>query len=243
MAEKTPHPIRSDPAVRPRRDGDIADFVAKVDALSRERREAPASGPGKGRLLFALDATMSRQPTWDLACQLQAEMFKAVSGVGALKVQLLYFRGFGECRASKWVDDASALARLMTGIECRGGHTQISKVLAHARTEHTREKINAVVYVGDAMEENVDALAQKAGELGLLGCPMFLFQEGFDQTAERAFKEFARLTKGAYAHFDTSAPTELAALLRAVAAYATGGREALRLQQGGSAQRLLAQLR
>src|SRR5690606_24180696 len=131
----------------------------------------------------------------------------------------------------------------MTGLECRGGHTQISKVLAHARAEHAREKINAVIYVGDAMEENIDALAQKAGELGLLGCPMFLFQEGHDQTAERAFREFARLTKGAYARFDTSAPRELADLLGAAAAYATGGREARRLQQGNSAEKLLAQLR
>ena len=242
MADKTPKPIRPDARVPGQQGGSIADFVAKVDALSRERRNTGAPAGGKGRLLFALDATMSRQPTWDLACQLQAEMFKAVSGIGALKVQLLYFRGFGECRASKWVDDANGLARLMTGLECRGGHTQISKVLAHARAEHSREKINAVVYVGDAMEENVDSLAQKAGELGLLGCPMFLFQEGYDQTAERAFREFARLTKGAYARFDTSASRELAALLRAVAAYATGGREALRLQQGSPAQKLLAQL-
>jgi len=242
MADKTPKPIRPDAPAQQRQGGSVADFVAKVDALSRERREA-GTAAGKGRLLFALDATMSRQPTWDLACQLQAEMFRAVSGIGALKVQLLYFRGFGECRASKWVDDANGLARLMTGLECRGGHTQISKVLAHARAEHARDKINAVIYVGDAMEENVDALAQKAGELGLLGCPMFLFQEGYDQTAERAFREFARLTKGAYARFDSSAPQELSELLRAVAAYATGGLKALRLQRGSSAEKLLAQLR
>src|SRR5690554_7803252 len=91
------------------------------------------SGQGKGRLLFALDATMSRQPTWDLACQLQGEMFETVARTGGLDVQLIYFRGFGECRASRWVSDARALAKLMTGIDCRGGHTQISKILSHAR--------------------------------------------------------------------------------------------------------------
>jgi len=158
-------------------------------------------------------------------------------------VQLIYFRGFGECRASRWVGDARSLARIMTGIDCRGGHTQISKILSHARTESGKQRINAVVYVGDAVEEDVDRLSQKAGELGLLGCPMFVFQEGHDPQVERVFREFARLTKGAYARFDARAPKELSALLRAVAAYASGGRKALSLQKSEPARRLLEQLR
>ena len=215
---------------------DVAAFVRKVDSLAR-----PKNAPS-GRLLFALDATMSRQPTWDLACSLQGEMFKAIPKDSALQVQLLYFRGFGECRASKWVLNADALARLMSSIDCRGGNTQIGKVFAHARAEHARGKINALVYVGDAIEENVDELAQKAGELGLLNCPMFLFQEGRDPQVEAAFREFARLTKGAYARFDANAPQELAALLKAVAAYASGGRDLLKLQNSGPARALLAQI-
>ena len=216
---------------------DVAEFIDKVNALGATR---PAGT--RGRLLFALDATMSRQPTWDLACGLQAEMFEAVAGT-PLEVQLLYFRGFGECRASKWVADARGLARLMTGLDCRGGNTQIGKVFSHARAEHSRRRINALVYVGDALEEPVDPLAEKAGELGLLGCPVFIFQEGRDATVERAFREFARVSKGAYARFDTSAPRELAALLRAVAAYAAGGTPALRLQKSSGAKLLLEQLR
>ncbi|WP_332686114.1 VWA domain-containing protein [Devosia sp.] len=216
--------------------GDIAAFVEKVGQMAR-----PGAAQD-GRLLFALDATMSRQPTWDLACSLQAEMFRAIPKASALQVQLLYFRGFGECRASKWVVNADALAKLMTGIACQGGNTQISKVFAHARAEHAKRRVNAVVYVGDAIEENVDDLAEKAGQLGLLGCPMFVFQEGRDMRVEAAFREFARLTKGAYARFDASAPQELAALLKAVAAYASGGRDLLKLQGSGQAQALLAQL-
>lgn len=217
--------------------GDIADFIERVNSLGA------ANPPGQqGRLLFALDATMSRQPTWDLACTLQAEMFAALPKDALLQIQLLYFRGLSECRASKWVNDALALAKLMTGLACQGGNTQIGKVLTHARAEHARQKINALVYVGDAMEEGVDRLAQKAGELGLLGCPMFIFQEGRDPVAERAFREFARVSKGAYARFDSSAPRELAALLRAVAAYAAGGRPALKLQQSSGAKLLLEQL-
>ncbi len=195
-----------------------------------------------GRLLFALDATMSRQPTWDLACSLQAEMFKAIPKESALQVQLLYFRGFGECKASKWMSNADSLAKVMSGIDCRGGNTQIAKVFAHARAEQAKRRVNAVVYVGDAIEENVDDLAERAGQLGLLGCPMFVFQEGRDGRVEAAFRDFARLTKGAYARFDASAPQELAALLKAVAAYASGGKDLLKLQGSGQAQALLAQL-
>src|SRR5690606_12648581 len=126
----------------------------QVGAMSR-----PGTGPRRGRLLFALDATMSRQPTWDLACGLQAEMFETVAKTGGLDVQLLYFRGFGECRASSWVSDSTEMARLMTGLRCLGGRTQISKVFSHARNEHNKRRVDAIVYVGDAMEEDVDTLA------------------------------------------------------------------------------------
>jgi hypothetical protein len=193
-----------------------------------------------------MDATMSRQPTWDLALGLQADMFHAVKEVGGLDVQLVYFRGYGETRASKWVSDPDALARLMTRVSCQGGYTQIRKVLAHARRESERGKVNAVVYVGDCMEEDIDGLCHRAGALGLLGTPMFLFQEGRDQKAERAFKEIARLTRGAYSHFDAGSARQLRQLLAAVAVYATGGSQALRdygrATNSDAAIRLLEQL-
>jgi hypothetical protein len=218
---------------------DVAAFVSKVGQLAR-----PTAGQDqRGRLLFALDATMSRQPTWDLAVSLQAEMFSAIPKDRALDVQLLYFRGHGECRSSKWVADPSELARIMSTIACRGGNTQISKVFAHARKAGAERRLNAVVYVGDAIEENVDDLSHKAGELGLLGVPMFVFQEGRDARVEAAFREFARLTKGAYARFDPAAPRQLADLLRAVAAYAAGGRNQLKLETSAPARALLAQLK
>ena len=222
---------------QPGRDSDVAAFIEKVNALGK-----PTAAGEQGRLLFALDATMSRQPTWDMACTLQAEMFAAVDA-SSLLVQLVYFRGLGECRASKWVSDTAALSRLMSGLTVQGGNTQIGKVFSHARAEHSRRKVNALVYVGDAMEESVDGLAQKAGELGLLGCPIFIFQEGRNADVERAFREFARVSKGAYARFDAGAGKELAALLRAVAAYAAGGKKALQLQGSAGAKLLLGQLR
>jgi hypothetical protein len=156
-----------------------------------------------------MDATMSRQPTWDLALGTQAEMFHAVKEAGGLDVQLVYFRGAGECRASRWVADPDALARLMTTVQCRGGYTQIGKVLSHVRQETARRKVGALVYVGDCMEEDIDDLCGRAGELGMLGVPVFLFQEGRNARAEQAFREIARLTKGAYCRFDAGSPRQL----------------------------------
>lgn len=221
---------------------------AAVDAfLARVKELAPQTTAGRGRLVFAMDATMSRQPAWDMALALQADMFRAVAEVGGLDVQLVFFRGAGECRSSKWVSDPDALARLMTTVQCRGGFTQIGKVLSHARQETEKRKVNALVYVGDCMEEMIDDLCGRAGELALHGVPVFLFQEGRDRGAEVAFKEIARLTRGAWCSFDKGSADQLRAMLRAVAVYASGGRAALtRLGQtrdGAGARLLLGQMK
>jgi hypothetical protein len=215
----------------------------EIDAFLRQARTLATPTEGRGRLIFALDATMSRQPTWDTACRLQADMFEEAGKVGGLEVQLVYYRGYGECRASRWVSDTRALRDLMTGIDVRGGQTQISKVLSHARREARERKVAAMVFVGDALEEPIDPLAQKAGELGLLGLRMFVFQEGNDPKVEAAFRELARLTGGAYARFDTNAAGQLAQLLRAAAVYAAGGFKALEKRGGASDRLLLAQMR
>ena len=221
----------------PSSSGEVAQFLQRVRTL------APTATPGGGRLIFAMDATMSRQPTWDMALALQSQMFHAVKSVGGLDVQLVYFRGTGECRASKWVGDPDALARLMTTVDCRGGFTQIGKVLSHARQETEQRRVSALVYVGDYMEEEADELFGRAGELALHGVPMFVFQEGTDIRAERTFRELARLTRGAYCRFDPGSADQLRDLLAAVAVYAAGGRPALEKLGDVGARALLAQIK
>jgi hypothetical protein len=217
----------------------IAAFVASARAMT------PHAPGARGRLVFALDATLSRQPTWDMACALQADMFREAGAAGGLDIRLVYFRGMGECRASGWIASPDKLATLMSKIDCRGGHTQIGRVLSDARREAIASGIRAVVFVGDAMEESADALCATAGELGLLKVPVFLFQEGHDAVAELTFREIARLSGGAWCRFDPGAATQLRELLRAVAAYAAGGREALaKLSRSASgAAALLQQMR
>jgi hypothetical protein len=215
---------------------------SEIDAFLGEVKRLAPAGEGRGRLVFALDATMSRQPTWDLACELQGDMFETAGAVGGLSVQLVYFRGLGESRASAWVANARALRDLMVKIDCRGGQTQIGKVLAHVRRESGKRPIAALAFVGDAMEENPDELCRIAGELGILGVRAFMFHEGRNERAERTFREIARLTKGAYLPFNSASAAELRALLKAVATYAAGGLAALERSKTAGAQRLLPQL-
>jgi hypothetical protein len=239
--DQTPAPAdRNAPATSSSR-GEIDAFLAHVKSL------APGTAPGRrGRLIFALDATMSRQPTWDSACRLQADMFREAASIGGLDIQLVYYRGLAECRASQWISQPERLGELMSRIDCRGGHTQIGKVLVNARRESEKMKVQALVLVGDAMEESLDDLCAAAGELGLRSVPAFMFQEGGDPVCEHAFREIARITRGAYCRFAPGAAHELGELLRAVAAYAAGGLKALadlKARRGAGATRLIEQLK
>jgi hypothetical protein len=206
------------------RQGDVASFLDEVRKLPAR----PDAGASRGRLIFALDATASRERTWDRACDVQASMFVEAERLGGLDVQLAYYRGFGECRASRWVSTPSGLIRLMQAVRCVSGRTQIGRILRHALNETARERVHALVFVGDAVEEDVDALGHLAGELGLRGVRAFVFHEGHDPEAARAFGHMAKLTGGACCRFDAGSPAQLRELLRAVAAYAAGGLPALR---------------
>jgi hypothetical protein len=211
---------------------EIADFLAKVKTMP-----AVHTG-GTGRLIFAMDATASREPTWDRACRIQGEMFSATKDLGGLEIQLAWYRGFGEFETSAWVSNSQALIKHMTSVNCRAGETQIRKVLEHAIAEAGKRKVNAVVFVGDCVEESVDALSGLAGKLGLLGVPVFVFHEGGEPVARRCFEEIARLTGGAYCPFDSSSADALRDLLAAVATFAAGGRKALEdfaRRRGGAA--------
>jgi hypothetical protein len=216
----------------------VAAFLQKVSAMPSVR---PSSGR-PGRLIFALDATASRQPTWDRACQLQGEMFLAVQEIGGLAVSLAYYRGFHEFAATPFLTNARDLTHRMTAVSCLGGQTQILRTLRHALAETSREKVNAVIFIGDAIEEDVDPICHAAGELGLRGTPVFCFQEGGNPIAETAFRQIAKLSGGAWVPFDSASAGTLRDLLRAVAVFAAGGRQALARLTSASAARIAGQL-
>ena len=219
---------------------------SEIDAFVKKVRSTPVvHGGGQGRLIFAMDATASREPTWDRASNIQASMFQETAALGGLDIQLCYYRGFGEFHASAWLSSSDDLLRQMTGVFCLGGITQIGKVLSHALRETREKKVQAVVFVGDCVEEDPDRLCHLAGQLGILGVPVFLFQEGRDALAERTFRQIAKLTRGAWCPFDADSAGQLRDLLSAVAVYAAGGRKALRdfsKSRGKSVRQLTHQL-
>jgi hypothetical protein len=218
-----------------------------VDSFVREVGRLPASRApgGRGRLLFAMDATASREPTWDHACSIQGEMFVAADTLGGLDVRLAFYRGFDEFKVGKWTSDGHELARLMSAVRCLAGRTQIARLLRYAGEQRRESRLDAVVFVGDCCEEDVEAVGHEAGQLGLLGLPVFVFQEGNDRTASRLFPQIAKLTRGVYCGFDRTSPDELKRLLGAVAAYAAGGHAAMLryAERGGAAAQVVKQLK
>jgi hypothetical protein len=218
-----------------------------ADAFVEQVGRLPARPSGtRGRLLFTMDATASREPTWDHACSIQGEMFVAADTLGGLDVRLGFYRGFQEFKVSRWTSDGRELARLMGAVRCLAGRTQIGRLLRYAGEQRRESRIDALVFVGDCCEEDVDQVGHEAGQLGLLGLPVFVFQEGNDRTASRLFPQIAKLTRGAHCKFDRNSPDELRKLLGAVAAYAAGGRDALvkyGREKGGAAALLTHQIK
>jgi hypothetical protein len=221
--------------------------ASDIDAFLQAVEKAPPRQPGtkRGRLIFAMDATASRQRTWDRAMALCTDMFTHTRGIGELDVQLAFYRGYDECRSSKWLNSADKLVAMMRKVSCMAGHTQIHRVLKHGLAECREEQVQALVFIGDCVEESIDRRGDLAGQSRVLGLPIFIFQEGYDMEASFAFKQIAKLSGGAHCRFDESSASQLGDLLNAVAAYAAGGKEALqRLEGQGSSQagQLLEQL-
>lgn len=219
----------------------VSEFLDKVDTLPQAH-----DGGRAGRLIFAMDATASRSGTWDMACKLQGDMFAKSSVVGSLELQLVFFRGYDECKSTRWLSNPMDLLRLMSKVSCLAGQTQIQRVLKHALSEARAGEVDALVYVGDSMEEKLDTLGALAGELKIHGVPMFIFQEGHDVTASGAFGQLAAISGGAHCTLDHNSPQQLGQLLNAAAVYAAGGRSALNEHArltGGMATQLLKQLK
>lgn len=220
--------------------------AAVQQLLDRLKGMAPSTPtPRGGQLIFSLDATASREPTWDRACHIQGAMFEATAALGGLETQLVFYRGFNECKASRWVRSAAEMHRIMRSVACVGGYTQIERIFDHTLKASDADKINALIFVGDAMEEKIDVLCHRAGMLGTRGIPIFLFHEGDDPSVANAFKQLASLSGGAYLPFDLASLDRLRELLAAIAVFAVGGWQALEKHAAGRPEvlRITSQLK
>ena len=211
-----------DKSLKPTSNRDVAAFLSKVKSTPVVKKAST-----QNRLLFSMDATASRAHLWDQAMHIQSEMFTETAKMGGIAIQLAYYQGYGEFYTTPWRTQAKHLLSDMRHVQCISGLTQIEKVLKHAITETKQHKLKAVVFIGDCFEEDPSSAEQLAGQLSLLGVPVFMFQEGFDPLAESIFRKIADITQGAYCRFDASSAHQLKMLLQAVAVYAAGGHQAL----------------
>ena len=217
--------------------GTVAGFLAQV----KQRKHLPERRSLK-RLIFALDATASREPTWDLACSLHGELFLEVGNQAQLAVQLCYYRGLNEFTASPFSPTPEELLGQMQRVHCLAGRTQLERLLAHTLTTARNFPLRGLVFVGDAFEENLPRILQQAGELRLRNVPVFIFQEGSDPRAGEAFARIAATTGGGHVQFNSAGAEELKRLLGAIASFATAGREGLEHFARNSGSRKALQL-
>ncbi len=190
---------------------------------------------GVPRVLFAIDATESRKDMWAKAQVAQRSLFEIADGDVA--VQLGYFSG-NRFYSGSWTHEAAVLAGEMERVECQQGFTQIADVLRHAWKLATEPAgLAALVYVGDHVEAGDKRLALQARWLRQIGVRGFFFQDkagcscGFCHlnlpAGEEFMRQYAAAMHGVFYPLDKDSGATLAGLLKAVAAFSTGGHQAL----------------
>ena len=177
-----------------------------------------------------MDATASREPTWDRACRIQGEMFEATAALGGLDIQLVYYRGFGECKASRWVAMRGAIC---AGHDARSLRRRRDADRAGARHAMARDRPAQGERAGLRRRRDRGEASTRLCRAGRRARPARRARSSSSTKAATRSRgapsrQIARLTKGAYCPFDSSSAEHAAGpALRAVATFAAGGRLAL----------------
>lgn len=209
------------------------DLVRGSKALSatpkKETLAKAIQSESRPRLLFTMDATASREPSWNVAKEITGAMFEAVPG--ALDVALAYHGGGRLQEITPFSASAKAFLDKLHMVQCRAGCTALNKIL-NAAIDIPRLK--ALIYVGDCFEESTIEAVELAQQLKLKGVRCFMFHDtssgnqGYDvKTARTIFEQIAQITGGALLPFDENSPGMVKALLEAIAIFASLGIKAL----------------
>ena len=188
------------------------------------------------RIGFLVDATGSRNKTWERAQGIQSKMFRAAHGIKAIKLRLVHFGG-NRLTTRDWEDDTKSVAAHMAAVRCRAGLTQILEGLQTFIDEAPEDRASAIILIGDYFEECSTQAKITSVRLKDMGIKVYSFIEGNDHTAQTVFRNLAEVTDGRFARFGEDLP--LADLCQGVALLASGGRKALRQLGNKKVQRLL----
>ncbi len=184
------------------------------------------------RLLFAMDATASREACWNVAKEITGAMFEAVPG--ELDVALAYHSGGRLQEMTPFSSEVKAFLDKVQAVRCTAGRTALNEILEKAAQA---PRIKAFIYIGDCFEEDPREAVEMTQQLKLKGVRCFIFHDsssqsqGYDtKAAHTIFEQIARITGGAILPFDETSPNLVRELLSAIALYAAQGIKALQQQ-------------
>jgi hypothetical protein len=198
-------------------------------AFTHAEPPTDTGAPSRPRLVFAVDATASREPAWTAARQVTDALVKALPG--ELDVALAVHGGSRVHTFTAFTNDARTLRDLAAGVECHAGLTRLLPILAASLK---RQAVRVVIYIGDVFEESLPQGRQLADQMGALGIKLIVLHDTADRGARRdaeVFWDLAKRTGGCVLPFDASASGRLRDILSAVAVYAVGGEKLLRERQ------------
>jgi hypothetical protein len=199
--------------------------TALSSALGQAEPPAETGTPARPRLVFAVDATASREPAWATARQVTDALVKALPG--ELDVALAVHGGSRVHTFTAFTDDPAKLRDRAAGVVCEAGLTRLLPIL---ETALKRPAVRVVVYIGDVFEESLHHGRRLADAMGKRDTKLIVLHDTADPTARRdaeVFWDLAKRTGGCVLPFDANAPGRLRDLLSAVAVYAVGGEKLL----------------
>jgi hypothetical protein len=204
----------------------VTSAAAALPAMGHAEPPAVAGNSSRPRLVFAVDATASREPAWAAARQVTDSLVKALPG--ELDVSLAVHGGSRVHTFTEFTSNASVLRDRAAGVTCQAGLTRLLPILA---TSLKQPSVRVIIYIGDVFEESLPHGRDLANQLGSRGTKLFVLHDTSDASARRdaeIFWDLAKRTGGCVLPFDANAPGRLRDLLSAVAVYAVGGEKLLR---------------
>src|SRR5580658_5305311 len=195
-------------------------------AIGHAEPPVETGAPSRPRLVFAVDATASREPAWKAARQVTDALVKALPG--ELDVALAVHGGSRVHTFTAFTNDAATLRDRAAGVSCEAGLTRLLPILSASLKQPS---VRVIVYIGDVFEENLSHGRNLADSLGQRGTKLIVLHDTADPSARRdaeLFWDLAKRTGGCVLPFDASAPGRLRDILSAVAVYAVGGEKLLR---------------
>ncbi len=202
---------------------------AALPTLTHAEPPADTAAPLRPRLIFAVDATASREPAWTAARQVTDVLVKALPG--ALDVALAVHGGSRVHTFTAFTSDANTLRDRAAGVSCVAGTTRLLPILS-ASLKHP--SVRVVIYIGDVFEENLQRGRHIADAMGAQNTKLIVLHDTADPAARRdaeVFWDLAKRTGGCVLPFDAAASGRLRDILSAVAVYAVGGEKLLRARR------------